>query len=179
MAVVPALVFLACSKYKDPARPDLGDSLGNKVYCNDPRAVNYNWNFPGKLDNTTCVYPIDPFSGNWKFQDYVTLPNGDTDAVLTRNLVFTSTEDTVLTHIAVTGWCSGNVPLYITANKYGKALVDTFPGSALGQYLCVTTDTLNGNFNKGAYKSPDSMKIDLTVTDASGAKSHKGIAVKQ
>ncbi len=178
VVVAPALLFFACSKSKDPARPNLGNGLDGRYYCNDPKAVNYNWGFPGHPDNNTCIYPIDSFLGTWAFKDYVLQPNGDTDAVIDRMLTLSSTEDTVHTHIAITGWCGGNVPFYITANKYGKAVVDTFPGSALGQFLCVNTDTLNGNFIKAAYKG-DSIKVDLTVNDAAGLKYHKGVAVKQ
>jgi hypothetical protein len=178
-AIVPAVLFYACKKYEDPARPDIGNGLDGRYYCNDPIAINYNWNFPGHPDNTKCIYPVDSFLGTWAFKDYVLLPNGDTDAVVDRMLTFVSTEDSIERHLAVTGWCTGNTPFYLTATKYGKAEVDTLPGGSPGQFLCVTTDTLNGKFLKSAYQSGDSMKVDLSVSDVDGIKYHKGIAIKQ
>lgn len=176
LAIVPVVVLFACKKYVDPTAPDI--DLGTRKYCNDPRAINYNWGFPGKPDNTECVYPVDSFIGNWSFKDYVLLPSGDTDAIILRNLTFTSTEDTVLTHLAVTGWCGGNQPFYVTANKYGKLTLDTFPGSPQGQFLCVNTDTAIGTLNKSSYVR-DTMKVDITVTNGENIKYHRGLALKQ
>jgi hypothetical protein len=176
LAILSVVVLFACKKYTDPTSPAI--DLGDRKYCNDPRAVNYNWGFPGKADKTTCIFAVDSFLGTWSFKDYVLLPSGDTDQIILRNLTFTSTEDTVLTHLAVTGWCGGNTPFYVTANNYGKLTVDTFPGSALGQFLCGTADTINGTLNKANYLR-DTMKVEITVNNAIGIKYHKGLAIKQ
>lgn len=186
LVALPVIFFFACSKYKDPPRadPDNPDIIALGPYCNDSRAVNYNWNFPGVPNDSVCVYPVDFFKGNWILQDVVLLPNGDTAQVLTRNLTFTATEDTTKTHLAVTGWCSGTTPFYTTANKYARADVDTFPGSSLGQFLCSNTDTLNGYFAKWSMADtakllPDTLKVELTITNAAGTTYHKGTAIKQ
>jgi len=173
----PALLFFACKKYTDPARPDVGDGLKNG-YCNDPRAINYNWDFPGTPDSTTCIFPKDPFLGTWSYKDYVTLPNGDTDAIVDRSLVFTATEDTLRSHLAVAGWCSGNIPFYVTATKYRKATVDTIPGSPLGQFLCDNSDTLNGTLDQAAWLG-DTMRVDFVINNDAGIKYHRGLAVRQ
>lgn len=178
IAVLSAVVLFACSKYKEPPPAGHYDELDKRPYCNDPIAVNYNWGFPGVPDSTKCIYAVDSFEGSWLFKDTVLLPNNDIAEIVDRNLTFTSTEDTIKTHLAVTGWCNGNIPFYITANKYGRATIDSLPVGVPGQLLCVSTDTLNGNFNKRPY-GPDTMKIELTITNAGGTRYHKGIAIKQ
>lgn len=171
-AALSAVIFYACSKYKDP--PNADPVNNGRHYCNDPRALNYNWGFPGTPDNDTCVYPIDPMKGAWVFTDSVFLPNGNLQQVLTRNLNFTSTEDTLLTHMAVSGWCSGT-PIYITIDKIGTARVDSmFSG---GQLLCTTTDTINGTFLKKLDRA-DTLDIDLSISSLGGTTRHKGIALR-
>lgn len=181
LLLVPAIVFYACKKYKDP--PTTGVDPGVKdrgYYCNDPRAINYNWNFPAVPDSSICIYAVDSFKGSWTFYDTITQPSGDTVGTSIKQLTFTSTEDTALTHLSVTGWCSGVTPFYMTANNYGRADVDTFPGGAFGQFLCGQTDTLNGY----AIKNSDSfvsnrMRITFTINGQGGITYHNGTAIKQ
>jgi hypothetical protein len=177
LLALTVIVFYACKKYKDPPDATLDPRLTNH-YCNDPRAVNYNWNFPGIEDSSICIYPVDSFVGTWTFHDTVYLPSGDTESVQIKQLVFTSTEDTLKSHLAVAGWCGGNVPFYVTASKYNRADVDTFPGGPFGQYLCSQTDTLNGSVNKNT-GDPNTMKIDFTVNNQQGIKYHRGTAIRQ
>jgi len=175
--VATVVVFIACSKYKDPPPAAPPPDLDN-FYCNDSRAVNYNWGFPGIPNNEICIYPIDSFLGTWTFYDTIYLPSGDTASTQIKTLVFTSTEDTVLSHMAVNGWC-GAWPLYVTANKYGRAETDTLPGN-MPQYLCGGTDTLFGTFTRQTDTvSNNKMLVDLTVNTASGTANHRGIAIKQ
>lgn len=171
-----AIVFYACKKYVEPPPATLDPRLTNH-YCNDPLAINYNWNFPGIEDSSICIYPVDSFKGAWLFHDTIYLQSGDTESVQLRQLVFTSTEDTTKTHLAVTGWCSGNTPFFVTANRYNRADVDTFPGGPFGQYLCTQTDTLNGNINKNT-GDPNTMKVDFTISSPEGIKYHRGTAVR-
>lgn len=174
LALTCSVTIYACSKYKDPppAQPD--DRL-NRHYCNDSRAVNFNWGFPGIPDNEVCIYPVDSFLGNWVLTDTVYLPNGDISGTQTKNLTFISTEDTILTHISVTGWCGGSTPFYLTASKYKKAVVDTLLTGSQGQYLCNNTDTLSGSL---LYWS-DTLRIDFTIVTPTGTTYHKGTALRQ
>lgn len=177
-AVVTALVFFACSKYEDPPPAPLPEEL-TRHYCNDSRAINYNRGFPGIADNTVCIFPTDPFNGSWIFYDTLYLPSGDTAATLVKNLVFTPTEDTARTHLAVTGWCSSNQALYVTANKFFRAETDTLPGG-FPQYLCNAADTLYGSFSKAdTTEEMHYIKVDLTVNTASGVIYHRGTAARQ
>ncbi len=122
-AALTAVGFYACSKYKDPPKADPVDTGSH--YCNDSRAVNFNWGFPGIPDSTSCVFPVDSMLGSWVYTDSVFLPNGNLQGITIRNLSFAATEDSTLTHMAVSGWCTGS-PVAITINKYGQAYVDTF-----------------------------------------------------
>lgn len=174
-AALSAMILYACSKYKDP--PNANPVETGRHYCNDSRAINYNWGFPGTPDNDTCVYPVDSMLGNWKFTDSIFLPNGNLQEVTTRNLNFTSTEDTVFRHMAVSGWCSG-APIHITVDKYSFAYTDTLIEGAYGQLLCAVTDTVTGNFKKREAQR-DTMDIDLTLSAPEGVTRHKGIALRQ
>lgn len=181
LLVLPAVIFYACKKYQDPPTLPLDPRLTNH-YCNDPRAVNYNWNFPGIADSTTCIFAVDSFKGTWIFYDTITQPSGDTVGTSVKQLLFTSTEDTVRTHLAVTGWCSGTTPFYLTANNYGRLDVDTFPGGAFGQFLCDQTDTLNGYALKNSDSTAISlnrMRVTFTINSQGGITYHNGTAFRQ
>lgn len=177
MLVAVIVTLFACSKYEDPA-PAEPDPRLTRHYCNDPRAVNYNWGFPGISDSSVCIYPVDSFLGNWSFADTMYLPNGDTVGTIVRNLNFAGIEDTSLTRMAVTGLCgSSATPFYITANKYRRAETDTLIAGYPAQYLCNNTDTATGFFNKNT-GAAHTMIIELTVTNAAGTILHKGTATK-
>lgn len=170
--------FAACRKYVDPPPADQDDRLTNK-YCNDSKAVNFNWGFPGIPDNTVCIYPIDSFLGTWLLTDTTLLPNGNIAAIEEKTLVFTSTEDSVKAYLAVTGWCNSNIALNLVANKYNLAVVDTVPGGEWGQYLCGNlTDTITGQFNKKTGQS-NTMRLSVNISKPSGIEQHVGTAVKQ
>lgn len=176
-----AVVIYSCSKYEDPPAAD-GSGLTNK-YCNDSRATNYNWGFPGIPDNSVCIYPVDSFLGNWSLTDSMFRPNGENIGVQFKTLTFTGTEDTAKIGFSITGWCSNNTPIYLIANKYSYAYIDTLAEGTSGQFFCgATTDTLSGQLNM--YNDGDStlkgrMEINFVVNDASGTVNHKGTAVKQ
>lgn len=182
LLALPVVILYACKKYTDPPVTGVDPRVKDKgFYCNDPRAVNYNWNFPAIADSSVCIYAIDSFKGNWMFYDTITQVSGDTIGTSIKQLSFTSTEDTARTHMAVTGWCSGTTPFYVTANNYGRADVDTFPGGAFGQFLCGQTDTLNGYMVKNSDTPSfyNRMKISFTINNASGTTYHSGTAFKQ
>lgn len=170
-------MIAACKKYKDPPPSSGDDRLTNK-YCNDPRAINYNWGFPGIPDSASCIFPIDKFVGNWVFTDTVYLPDSTISSIDTKQLNFTSTEDTMRAHMAVTGLCSNNSSIKITADRFHTALTDTLIQYSNGaQTFCSNADTVMGSFVRD--DSIASIKINLTEMDEVGTKYHTGIAVKQ
>jgi len=168
----------ACKKYKDPAKPDIDDGLNGRRYCNNPLAVNFNWGFPGIPDSTTCIFPVDKFKGTWLFHDSVYTTDEVLQEVITRTLVFAATEDTLLTHLAVAGWCGGTERMQVTANKYGLAQVDTLLEYRPGQLICSASDTVTGYFQQYT-AAEDTMKVDMVFNTAAGIRFHRGTAVKQ
>lgn len=164
----------ACEKYTDPKGPDLSEELTNP-YCNDPRAVNYNHGFPGKPDSSVCIYPVDSFVGNWLWDDSVFT----TDLTFVRTeqhqINITATEDTLLSHLKLSGWC--NRSFYLTADKYRRALTDTLIEGSIGQLGCLDTDTLSGFLNKNT-GAAETLLFQLAVTDATGTLLHYGTATK-
>lgn len=142
LALAWALLGTGCAKYKDPPKASPDDRLTNH-YCNDPRAVNYNWGFPGIADNGVCVFPVDSFVGRWRVLDSVFLPNGDLYQVSERDLSIEGLGDSLLAQMRLSGWCDRS-GLYFTATKYSRAYADTLIEGSGGQLACNTTDTLMG-----------------------------------
>jgi hypothetical protein len=184
IAVLAGIVALvvSCSKYEDPPKTGLDDRLTNP-YCNDPRAINYNRGFPGKPDNAVCIFPVDSFLGTWLLTDSMFRPNGDTIGVQQKTLSFVATEDSVLRHIAMNGWCNNGLAVYLTANKYSFAHVDTLLEGSAGQLNCGSgADTLSGNLRLNAdtaIATPGTLMLEFTVSGSEGTVIHRGRAVKQ
>ena len=165
-----SLVAVSCKKYKDnPAQPD---PRLTRPYCNDPQAVNYNWDFPGVPDNSKCFYPSDVFTGNYLYTDSVYNGTSNLLNVQSYNLTISKTSNTKL---QLGGLCpSGS--LSFTANRFARADGDTsVPG---GQPLCRPQDVISGNIT-----CPDRasgfLLFDLTVAGDTGTFFHRGSAVKQ
>src|SRR5690606_9184265 len=70
LLLLACTVFYACKKWTDPEPPQ-DPKLQERKYCNDPEAVNYNWNFPGVADSSVCIYPADLFAGTYSFTDSI------------------------------------------------------------------------------------------------------------
>ena len=175
-----ALWLMACEKYTDPVKPDV--ELTNH-YCNDPIAANYNRGFPGIPDSSVCEYATEYFEGNWQWVDSIF----DKDLIFqqrqVRNLAFTPASvatDTFRRHLTVSGICTNNNTLKITANKYALAMTDTLiQGVYGGQLFCSNTDTVSGYFKRTTDTITASMDIMLTENKLTGVFYHKGRAVKQ
>lgn len=166
---------VSCLKANDPPPAKPNPNLKNH-YCNDPRAINYNWGFPGIPDNTVCIYPVDSFLGQWSLTDSVFHADSSFDYLLTGTLNFTATEDSSKTHLKVLGFCNNSSPLFATADKYGYAGIDSMNNETAGQLLCSASDTVTGSF-QFLMNTKDTLRIQLNITGAN-AGYHKGIAHK-
>ncbi len=173
------LVVVSCSKWVDPKPIDLG--LTNP-YCNDPNAVNYNWGFPGKPDNTVCFYPTDVFKGKYVFIDSIYSESGSTAG----NFLYAKIDTLYFiaisqTKLVATGFCGPTDSMHLTAVTF-TASVDTLAGDSLtatqGQItFCRTTDTVNGSI---FYNRNDSLlHVNFQVTSDTGISQHIGKARKQ
>jgi len=168
------LMAASCLKSDDPPPAEPNPDLTNH-YCNDPNAVNYNRGFPGIPDNSVCTYPVDSFVGQWLWVDSVFHPDSSFNFTDTKTLAFQATEDTLHSHMEITGLCNNpGVPIQITADKYGTALIDSVDKHYAGQFFCSPADTVSGRF-RFPLDRRDTMMIELTVHGPS-AGYHKGKA---
>ena len=175
--VVCAIVF-SCKKWTDP-KPYTDPKLTNP-YCNDPNAVNYNWGFPGKPDNTVCFYPTDEFKGTYVFTDSIYSLSGSTDGNFLYALIDTlriyARSDTTM---AGYGFCIPGDSLRLTARVLTfTATIDSLVGDSLtttrGQIFCRMPDTVGGTI---FFSRVDSMlHINFQVTSDTGLSSHVGVA---
>ena len=172
LLVVIVSLLVACSKIEGPSNSqfDLG-----KLYCNDPEAVNYNWNFPGTPDNDVCFFPRDVFEGTYLFTDTIFNKEFDIKRVenLTIKIIAKSVKD-----IGLVGMCSSSTDtLRFTADRFYKATADSTilqPNSVVldGQLSCRAIDTLNGyitNLNKER-GSKTKLRINFTIASDTGAQ---------
>ncbi|RYD51949.1 MAG: hypothetical protein EOP52_07125 [Sphingobacteriales bacterium] len=149
--------------------------LDSNRYCNDPEAVNYNWNFPGKPDNTVCVYPADLFKGNFLFNDSVTREDGSLDSVASTKQYLLTIAATGNNRVTLTGFCSQ--ALVLTAPRTGfRALLDTTVGK--GQLFCRPADTINGSLQRDLADTVG-LRIAFTVISDTGTRVHYGTATRQ
>ena len=168
-------IFISCNKWVDP-KP-VNDPRLTNPYCNDPAAVNYNWGFPGKPDNTICFYPTDDFKGRYVYYDSIYSESGSTAG----NFLYAQTDTLNIyalshTKLIIIGFC-GTDTLKMTAVTF-TASVDTVVGDTLtatqGQLLCSSNDTVNGTI---FYSRIDSqLHVNLQVVSDTWQYSHIGKA---
>lgn len=171
LVIFSSIVFIACKPYSDPS--PIEDPRIINPYCNDPSAVNYNWNFPGIPDNSTCFYPSDVFEGSYIFSDSLV------DAQL--NVIDTSSYaiqilklDSV--HANLCNLC-GTKCVSIRAFKYLEFSIDTIVGN--GQVFCNSTDTVSGIGIKSSLQDSLAFQINYIIQTDTGKQYHIGTAVKQ
>lgn len=172
--IVWLMIILAgmasCKKYEDTPGPT--DPRLSRPYCNDPRAVNYNWGFPGTPDNSKCFYPSDVFAGTYLYTDSVYDGSSVLRLVNTYHITFTKVTDSSLT---LAGLCPTGT-LSFRANRTLRADADsTVPN---GQLLCRPQDTVAGNIIRPSMDSTF-LNFNLSVISDTGVYYHRGSAVKQ
>lgn len=168
----------SCKKWSDPAPGD--NSQINNPYCNDPDAVNYNWGFPGKPDNSVCYYGPDLFQGTYLYKDS-TYAN-QSDLYLAADSLYLTITKTNNKQINVSGLCSGGGSLSMTTTSAYVADVDTTVGDTTtlhpGQLFCRTQDTVVGTFTRDKVDS-SLIYVQLTIYSDTGVTVRKGRAVRK
>jgi hypothetical protein len=170
------LFFMSCSK---PTKSKTDDDRLDRPYCNDPEAINYNWDFPGKPDNSKCFYPSGVFGGSYILNDTVLDEDFAVDTVYAERPISIFGINGSHIHLGLLGLCSSGDTIKVTADRFFKAMVDSSVAS-LGQFYCGSeTDTLVGLFSK--QKNNDTLLfIDFTIYSDSGKVFyHKSTAKKQ
>lgn len=174
--ILLTLTFVACKKSNDNA--SLDEELFDRPYCNDPDAVNYNRNFPGVPDSTTCYYPIDVFVGSYAMKDSIFNAEFELDTVLEYTI---SLQSTSKKNLRLTGYCGNGIPLLFTADKYNKAISDSTmladSTKIPGQLTCGKQDTLTGIMLRNL---PDTnlIRIDWQILSDTGLNYHIGTGTK-
>lgn len=174
-------VFYSCKKYKDPA-PVNDPSLTNP-YCNDPLAVNYNVGFPGKPDNTKCIYPSDLFNGNYRLVDSIWVTSSKfLVAADSFDINISRTADTNKAKVAITGFCGGGITLLFTASAAYVATSDSTIGDSttahIGQQFCHVYDTVTGTITRDRVND-SILYFDFKIYSDTTTYSLQGIAIKK
>ncbi len=175
--------LLSCEKWKD-ANPDVDPRITERRYCNDPEAMNYNWDFPGLPDSTLCIYPADNFQGTYSFTDSIYFSDNtlDTNRIF-QNYILQLTP-TAKNKLLLSGFCTGNNLMFTAERISNNAYADTTlkindSTYAYGQFFCRMQDTLTGTISKPKDSLPERIYIEWTVVSDSGVNYHKGTAIKQ
>jgi hypothetical protein len=178
-----AAIIGSCKKEDPQTKTDDGRLI--RSYCNDPQAINYNWDFPGTPDNSVCFYPDEMFKGTYKVFD--TSFNADYIKDTTSYREFTITVNPVnKTKLLVSGYVLNNTctlnNLGVTGNRFFKATVDSLflpPPDSLflnGMPVC-DKDTISGYLSRT--QTNDTLIINFMITMDTGLVFHKGRAIKQ
>lgn len=182
--IVCVISFSACEKWKDP-NPDPDPRVAERKYCNDPQAVNYNWDFPGLPDSTVCIYPADLFEGTYSFTDSVYNANNELDTAGSLKVYTIQLIPTSKNKLNLTGFCPSNAIAFTAERTTYRAVADTTlklndTTFFYGQPLCRIEDTLTGSVTKQRYDSSGkTIYIEWMVVSDSGVNYHKGTAIKQ
>ena len=175
LVLLGVFAFFSCKKWTDPT--PVNDPRLTNPYCNDPTAVNYNWGFPGKPNNTVCFYPTDVFRGSYMIKD--TVFQVSTGYILYSDSFVLQVYALSHTKIAALGFCSAADSLKLTAGLSYIATLDTLVGDSVtnqGQFWCRLRDTVSGTM----YDSPiDSLlHINFQIVSDTGITTHIGTGKK-
>lgn len=168
--LVILLFALSCKPYKDP--DPIKDPRLTNPYCNDPAAINYNWEFPGVPDNTTCIFPSDVFEGNYIWYDSTQDENLN---ILAFDSTFVNVAKVDTTRLTLSGKCNYNLSL--TADRFLNIVIDSLHGD--GQQFCQTNDTIIGTGLKIGFADTTSFTMNYIIVSDTGSSFHKAYFLKQ
>jgi hypothetical protein len=164
------LIISSCKRYKDP--DPFKDSRINQPYCNDPSAINYNWDFPGVPDNSKCIYPAEIFKGNYFYRDSEITASGNIGNLDSFPITITQIDSTKL---EIVGFCGTKIHT-AKANRFYTFVLDSLTGN--GQNFCSTTDTVEGKGQKQNLTDTTFIKFNYTTLQNGVSVIHSGTATK-
>ncbi len=168
------LLSVACKREENHYNTDAPE-LQTRSFCNDPAAVNYNWDFPGKPDSTTCIYPADLFSGRFLFRDSVYDEDGYPDSAASQREYSLTVSAVGKSALRLEGFCA--TTLTLTAPRTGfRALLDT--NAVTGQLFCRPQDTVSGFLTRNLADSVR-LQVQFTVYSDTSIRTHRGTAYRQ
>ena len=160
----------ACKKYEDPD-PFTDSRIKNK-YCNIPSAINYNWDFPGIADNSTCIFPAQIYKGSYLFHDTITNNLGE---FISKDSFYITLLQVDSTRLTISGFC-GNDQYLAKATRFFKFTLDSLVGN--GQVYCNNKDTIAGGGSKIGIQDTTSIQMIYQLQTDTGVVFHKGTAFK-
>lgn len=169
--IIVCFCLLSCKKYKDPE--PFTDSRINTKYCNDPSAINFNWDFPGIPDNSVCVYPSQIYNGSFLMYDTIINYLGETLATDTFSILMSAIDTT---RIHITGFC-GNQIYKAHANRFLSFTLDSTLGN--GQLFCNNKDTISGGAKKSGLHDTIPILWKYYIQTDTGVVTHIAQAVKK
>ncbi len=172
VVVLGIFAFASCTKGEDTASPDISDLLTNR-YCNNPNAVNYNWNFPGIEDNATCFFSYYFYEGDWIFIDTIRRSDSSIVGVETYYLNFEKIiPDTSESLMAMSGWCS-SASLIIHVDRFYFARTDSFDNNGGWQKMCSNSDSIFVQMRKDIV---DTTALDINIQEVKNNETffHRG-----
>lgn len=180
--IVLNLLMMSCMKDANGVKTD---ARLDRPYCNDPQAVNYNWDFPGKPDNSICFFPTDVFRGTYTFYDSlydVDFQRRDS-SYYDIHLYAIDKSKFVLTGLCNKGITTENDTVIFTADRFYKATADSTNTNdsvkLKGQVMkCKLSDTLSGFIMKDKTDS-GILRFNLTIFTPKGVMYHIGTAKKK
>lgn len=170
LLILITLFFTQCKKYKDP-NPITDPRLTNH-YCNIPSAINYNWNFPGIPDNSTCIYPAEIFNGNYFYRDSF---YNSSETLVGKDSFDLFFNDIDSTKLEITGFCNAQT-IMAKANRFYKFQIDS--NTSKGQLLCNPLDTIAG-VGSTSFIGDTIIRLTYSVLTDTGFVYHTGIATKK
>lgn len=172
-------LLYACSKYKDPA--PVNDPRLTNPYCNDPDAINYNWGYPGKPDNSVCQYATDQMRGTYLLKDSVVVESSGLLIGADSFNIYINSVSGSKRKLDISGFCSSG-SLLATAGRILVATVDTTVGDSLtlnkGQLFCRQQDTVTGTFSLDPIDKT-LLRVSLRIKNDTGVLVLVGDARKQ
>jgi hypothetical protein len=165
------LIAPSCKRYKDPT-PITTDKL-TQHFCNNPKAVNYNWGFPGIADSTLCFFPADLFIGNYTYYDsLLDDANGIYLPFDTMDVTIAKINDS---SIQLIGLCLAT-PFSAKATKNYRFTIDST--TAFGQVFCSNADTMNGTGIKVQFNDTNFV-YNYQLVNNGKTTMHKGWLIKK
>jgi hypothetical protein len=170
LITILSVLFWGCKKYQDPPPQNLG--LTNP-YCNNPKAVNYNWGFPGVPVDSVCIFPVDELKGIFTYYDSILDASGVYLPFDTTNIIINKITDST---INIDGLCSTSQPLSAKVTRNLRFYTDST--NSLGTIFCNPTDTINGRGTK-ARIGDTIIGFNYNIFNTSGSVIHKGILIRK
>ena len=169
--------FFAGCKAKEQSFPETDPRLGERAYCNNPTAVNYNWDFPGRPDSSVCIFPSDLFAGNYRFTDSIYFGGGELDSARSGTAYTLNIARINNTQMRLSGFCAGGqtVPLTGTRTQF-RAVVDTV--TLRGALFCRPADTVTGYIFRRLTDTLN-LSVEFTVYSDTGVNLHRGTLRRQ